>query len=155
MKPFLVLCAFLLLTTPLFAQTPVPSVPERIKVLVIPEIGDPVTVAPVASGETIITATSSNCNQAPNTSAAGLVNPGYAFFDDPFTAGKDCFAPIPGALPNGRYRTVGVFVVATCVDANGVTKAPCEGNRSAPSLVFTVAPILTFPVAPTGWGVKQ
>jgi hypothetical protein len=140
----------------LFAQSTQQALPTSVKVLAIADVGDPATLPAIAMQETAISATSTLCNRTPSGFTVGLINPAYSAFDDPFNPGKQCVVPSPTSLPDGKYRTVGILVAATCIDiGTGQPAVNCEAPRSAASLVFTVAPILTRPAAAKGWGVKQ
>lgn len=147
MKYLLIAVAFVALASSAFAQTTVPAVPVNVNILVLPATGDPVTVAFVASRMSAISATSTNCNLAAIAVPTGtLVNPTTAEFDDPFTAGRKCRAPLPIGLANGTaYRLVAVFH-----DGTGAF-----GLRSAVGAPpFDVSSTPGLPVAPTGLGVR-
>lgn len=119
-------------------------------VLVLPATGDPVTIAPMATRNTVVSATSASCNQA--AMAVGptpLINPTNGEIDDPFNAGRKCRLAIPVGLPNGTgYRAVALFR-ATC---DGVA---CQSPRSAVGVPpFDIAGTPALPAAPTGLAVR-
>lgn len=136
------------------------SVPNRVDVLVIPELGDAAVVAPVKnlvvniplSGASVL------CNR-PVTVAdvAPLVNPTQVEIDDPFTLGRSCVVPLPDrfSIPPGNYRVVTVFISAKCA-IGGQAAVDCRGVRSsvgAPG-VFEILPEGP-PVAPSNVKVKR
>lgn len=147
-----VLAALCALAVPAAAQTTQPATPTSVDILVLPATGDPLTVAPLGTRNTVISATASVCNLAASAApTTPLINPTSAEFADPFTAGRVCKVPMPTGLPNGAdYRAVAVFNAPAC----DVT--PCRSPRSAVGVPsFTVAPILTIPVTPTNLAIRQ
>ena len=124
--------------------------------MIIPAVGDPVTIPPIATRNTVIAA-ATNCNLAasPPGGAGTLVNPTIAEFDDPFTTGRVCRVPLPTGLPVGNgYRGVAVMIANTC-DVGGVPTANCRSPRSAVAIPpFNVQLILTAPASPTNLGIR-
>ncbi len=101
---------------------PTPPGFERVDILVLPPTGDPMTVAPIATRSTPVSATT-NCNFAPTPPGGTLplVNPVAAEFDDPFTPGRVCRVPLPDNLPAGQqYRAVGESIYRSVRSAVGL-----------------------------------
>lgn len=146
-----VLLVTLLASIPSLALAQTPAVPTTVDVLVIPPTGDPQTAAPIAGRATAISATSTNCNLpvTPGTENPNPTNPVTVGFDDPFNPGRQCNAPFPTGLNAGSYRVVALFTAPTCS-----TATPCPGPRSTQALPFSVAPVLTQPVRPTGLVIR-
>jgi hypothetical protein len=136
------------------SPTSAQSVPTKIDMLVLPAVGDPATVAPVAS---LISNLPVFCNRVATADAVvPLVNPVAAEVDDPFVASRVCRVPIPDrfAIPPGNYRVVAVFISARCAVA-GVPQTECRGPRSAVGdPVFELLPEGP-PVAPTNLKPKR
>ena len=157
MRTLLTVVALLLVPTVLHSQSTQPALPNSVDILILPATGDPLTVAPIATRNTLISSTS-NCNltASPPDGTSPLVNPTQAEFDDPFTAGRVCRVPLPGALPDGTgYRGVAVFIANTCT-IDGQPQTNCRSPRSAVGIPpFNVSPILTPPVAPTNLGIRR
>lgn len=150
MRNLFLLVLLLVLPVPVFAQTSTPALPNSVDILVLPATGDPVTIAPLATRNTVIAA-ATNCNlPASATGPTPLVNPTIGEFDDPFTSGRVCRVPMPVGLPNGTgYRGVAVFIANNC-EVGGVPTTNCRSPRSAVAVPpFNIQPILIPPVAPT------
>lgn len=150
-----ILVTVILLVAPaVFAQTTQPAVPTAVEILVLPAVGDPLTVPPIATRSTPISVSSPNCNLAATPPPPGrLTNPTLVEFADPFTVGRVCQAPIPTGLPNGNgYRAVAVPVAPSC---GSVTV--CRGERSLVAVPspFDVIPVLVPPTTLTGVGLRQ
>jgi hypothetical protein len=151
-----ILC-WLLDATHAFGQTTQPALPTSVEILVLPPTGDPLTVAPIATRTTLISATSARCNLATTANPTGtLTNPTKVRFTDPFTTGRQCEADLPAGLPNGTgYRAVAVPVAPDCVIA-GTNITVCRGQRSQVAIPspFDVVPVLGPPTILTGVGLR-
>lgn len=136
------------------------SVPNRVDVLVIPAVGDALTVAPVKnlivsiplSGASVL------CGRPVTTAEVPpLVNPTLVEIDDPFTADRSCVVPLPDrfTIPPGSYRVVTVFISAKCA-IGGQAAVDCRGARSLVGVpgVFEILPEGP-PAAPTNVKVKR
>lgn len=139
--------------------------PLSVDVLILPATGDPTTVAPVVPARnTVIGAVDAGGIFVPNAQcgrqplppgALPLVNPTQVEFDDPFTPGFKCIAPLPAGIPNGAgYRAVAVAIADNCT-VNGVAISPCPSVRSAVAIpTFSVAPAQQAPAILTGVAVR-
>lgn len=159
---------FIVMAVTAAAQTSVPVVPTSVDVHLMPATGNPLAlnVQPIATRNTVI-ATVSGTTVTPNTNCDKdpfvgpippnpIVNPVRAELDDPFTAGRKCWADIPPG-PNGTgYRIVATLVAASCQPPGfPAPVSPCPSDRTLavdaqgnPQL-FNLAPIPDRPVAPT------
>jgi hypothetical protein len=146
------LVLWLVCAVPGLAQTV--ASPTRVDLLVIPAVGDPATVAAVATASVPVGLTAPACNQAPVTTAppTSLVNPVNPFeFDDPFRAGRKCRISVPSGLPDGSYRVVAVSVADTCNPTGKAPVTPCPSPRSSVGVPpFSIVSPLLAPAAPTG-----
>lgn len=161
----LLLC--LVLAGAVHAQSTTPALPTSVDIVVLPATGDPATVAPLGVRTTVIATvnattgvvtSNAQCGRAPTTGpTTPIMNPTLAEFDDPFTAGKKCVAPLPVGLPDGTgYRTVGVLTAPSCQPtAGGPLVSPCPSPRSQVGVPpFTVASARTPPAVLTGLAVR-
>lgn len=149
--PWLLLCASVAR-----AQTPTPAIPTTVDVLVLPPGSDPATAQAVATRTTPI-GVAQNCGVVtrPGDPALPLINPTMVYFDDPFTAGRFCTAPLPTGLPPAaNYIAIAIAKAPTCI-VNNVTLTPCPSARSGvASPPFTIQSILTPPAALTNLVVR-
>lgn len=136
MKRHYVVLLLALLPVSAFAQNPKPlPLPISVDIIVVPPGGDPAT-GQMATRNTPVGAASSNCNQATVPAApTPLLNPTKAYFDDPFNAGRFCFADLPVITnPGTGYVAVGVFNSDKCerTEPDGsISIVPCSSPRSA------------------------
>lgn len=131
------------------AQVTEPAVPTSVEILVLPAVGDPLTVLPVTNGSRItLIGVATNCNlpaSAPGPSP--LINPTIAEVEDPFTAGRFCRVPMPTNLPNGDgYRAVAIFRTAP--------PGPSSGRSAVGIPPFDIRGTLVPPAAPKGLAVR-
>lgn len=145
----LVVLLLFIAASAVFAQVATPVLPTSADVLVIPALGDPTTVAPIAVRNTPVSA--ALCNQAalPAGPLSPLINPATVEVDDPFTVGRKCRLAMPVGLPNGAgYRAVAVF--------NGLCgTSPCSSSRSLVGIPpFDIVGIQASPAVPTTPAVR-
>lgn len=148
---WLVLC--LLFAAPALAQATLTSV----TVLVIPQTGDPLTVAPITCGAgpcavTVpIAPTATICGKTQQPPATGTpVNPTLLQIDNPYNAATACDLVPPTGIPNGTYRFVAYFSASGCVIPPSTTPANCDTVRSNVTGPFQQVQAVPPPAAPSG-----
>lgn len=143
---------FALLTAPAWAQTPTLALPTSADVMVIPSTGDPITIAPIATRNTLVSPALCNLTPSPAGALSPLINPTGAEVSDPFlppSSGRVCRLAMPVGVPNGTgYRAVAVFNA----DCSGV---PCSSPRSLVGIPpFDIVGTRVPPAAPTTPAVR-
>jgi hypothetical protein len=163
-RVFLITVAIAWAVSSAMAQTPIAK-PTTVDVLVLPATGDPNTVAPVVPARsTVIGAIDAGGVFVPNAQcgrqplppgALPLVNPTQVEFDDPFSQGFKCVAPLPTGIPTGSgYRAVAIAIADNCT-VDGALISPCPSARSDVAIpTFQVAPAMQAPVILTGVAVR-
>lgn len=140
------------------AQTVTQELPTTVDVLVLAPVGDPNTLVAIGTKTTLIGAITNNCNLAPPTGTvpSPLVNPTFAYFDDPFHVGKFCRADMPTGLPDGQgYRAVAIAVAASCKPDGQTLVTPCPSLRSSVGVPpFDIRSIQKAPAVLTGLAVR-
>ena len=143
----------LLFAAPALAQATLTSV----TVLVIPQTGDPLTVAPITCGAgpcalTVPTApTATICGKPQGVPATGTpVNPTLLQIDNPYNTATACELSPPTGIPNGTYRFVSYFTASGCVIPPSTTPTTCDTVRSNVTGPFQQVQAVPPPAAPTG-----
>src|SRR5947208_2987475 len=109
MKRLLVLISTIIVLFPRFgfAQGTTPAPPTSVDILVLPALGDPVTIAPVTNGTRNTVLTTTICNQALLAAPIGtLVNPTTVEIDDLNIAGRKCRVAMPVNLASATTLRV-------------------------------------------------